>query len=134
MRIERYYTTEGQDVFSAIEYRSISVEICHESPAQRLCIPHFDIPASWSDKAASHLTHQYVRRTGVPSQTRRVAEEGVPEWLQRSVPEDDSDFGPETSIRQMVHRLVGTWTYWGWTNGYFDTEADARASMMNNAI
>jgi ribonucleoside-diphosphate reductase alpha chain len=24
-------------------------------------------------------------------------------------------------------RLAGTWTYWGWKGGYFDTEADARA-------
>ena len=25
------------------------------------------------------------------------------------------------------HRMAGTWTYWGWKGGYFDTEADARA-------
>ena len=23
--------------------------------------------------------------------------------------------------------MAGTWTYWGWKGGYFDTEADARA-------
>ena len=27
----------------------------------------------------------------------------------------------------MFERLAGTWTYWGWKGGYFDSEADARA-------
>ena len=36
-------------------------------------------------------------------------------------------FGPETDARQVFDRLAGTWTYWGWKGGYFDTEADARA-------
>ena len=27
----------------------------------------------------------------------------------------------------MFDRLAGTWTYWGWKGGYFDSEADARA-------
>ncbi|HEU0215467.1 MAG TPA: vitamin B12-dependent ribonucleotide reductase, partial [Stellaceae bacterium] len=31
------------------------------------------------------------------------------------------------SARQVFDRLAGTWTYWGWQGGYFDTEEDARA-------
>ena len=27
----------------------------------------------------------------------------------------------------MFDRLAGTWTYWGWKGGYFDSEADAQA-------
>ncbi len=27
----------------------------------------------------------------------------------------------------MFDRLAGTWTYWGWKGGYFDSESDARA-------
>ena len=27
----------------------------------------------------------------------------------------------------MFDRLAGTWTYWGWKGGYFDSEEDARA-------
>ena len=27
----------------------------------------------------------------------------------------------------MFDRLAGTWTYWGWKGGYFDSEDDARA-------
>src|SRR3546814_3001145 len=32
----------------------------------------------------------------------------------------------ETSARQVFDRMAGTWTYWGWRGGYFDTEADAQ--------
>ena len=37
--------------------------------------------------------------------------------------------GPEvrSSARQVFHRLAGTWTYWGWKGGYFDSADDARA-------
>jgi ribonucleoside-diphosphate reductase alpha chain len=33
----------------------------------------------------------------------------------------------EKSAKEVFDRLAGTWTYWGWKGGYFDTEADARA-------
>jgi ribonucleoside-diphosphate reductase alpha chain len=33
----------------------------------------------------------------------------------------------ETSAKQVFDRLAGTWTYWGWKGGYFDSEDDARA-------
>ena len=33
----------------------------------------------------------------------------------------------ETSAKQVFDRLAGTWTYWGWKGGYFDSEDDAEA-------
>jgi len=63
----------------------------------------------------------------VPSDLVKVEEPGVPEWLWRSEPADGATFGPETDARQVFHRLAGTWTYWGFKHGYFDTEHDARA-------
>ena len=38
---------------------------------------------------------------------------------------DDQRYGGETSARQVFHRMAGTWTYWGWKGGYFDSERDA---------
>jgi ribonucleotide reductase alpha subunit len=57
----------------------------------------------------------------------------MPEWLWRSVPDEDAlaalpadrRFGGETSARDVFHRMAGAWTYWGWKGGYFDSEADA---------
>src|SRR3546814_4621033 len=33
----------------------------------------------------------------------------------------------EMSGREVFDRLAGTWAYWGWKGGYFDSEADASA-------
>jgi ribonucleoside-diphosphate reductase alpha chain len=42
------------------------------------------------------------------------------------LPEDER-YGSETDPPQVFDRLAGTWTYWGWKGGYFDSEEDARA-------
>ena len=71
----------------------------------------------------------------MPARLKRVEENSVPSWLWRSeadkaalagLPEAER-FGAEIDSRQVFDRLAGTWTYWGWKGGYFDTEADARA-------
>ncbi|MEO1564367.1 MAG: vitamin B12-dependent ribonucleotide reductase, partial [Pseudomonadota bacterium] len=58
-------------------------------------------------------------------------EEGVPEFLWRSVPAEDAvfaeDYSGETSSKQVFDRLAGAWAYWGWKGGMFDTAEDARA-------
>ena len=61
-------------------------------------------------------------RPACRAQTERVPEEGVPEWLQRSVPAaGDPRDGQETDARQVFRRLAGCWTYWGWKGGYFSS-------------
>ncbi|MBV8394439.1 MAG: adenosylcobalamin-dependent ribonucleoside-diphosphate reductase, partial [Alphaproteobacteria bacterium] len=94
-----------------------------------------DVPADWSQVAADVLAQKYFRRAGVARHLVPVAESDVPEWLWRSVPDrqalaalpESERFGGETSAQQVFHRLAGTWTYWGWKGGYFDSEDDARA-------
>jgi len=94
-----------------------------------------DVPADWSQVATDVLAQKYFRRAGVARHLTRVAESDVPDWLWRSVPDEkalaalptDRRFGGESSARQVFHRMAGTWTYWGWKGGYFDSEEDARA-------
>src|SRR5581483_1904131 len=86
------------------------------------------VPEGWSQVAVDILAQKYFRKAGVPLHTRRVEEDGVPAWLQRSAPAAaDTPVGKETDSRQVFHRLAGCWTYWGWKGGYFSSEADARA-------
>lgn len=92
------------------------------------------VPTAWSQVAVDVLAQKYFRRAGVPSALRRVPEEGVPQWLWRSEPDQAAladvprgeQFGGETDARQVFHRLAGTWTYWALRNHYFSSEADAR--------
>jgi ribonucleoside-diphosphate reductase alpha chain len=86
------------------------------------------VPEKWSQVAVDILAQKYFRRAGVPAELSRVDEEGVPEWLRRSIPAStDTPLGGETDSRQVFRRLAGCWTYWGYKGGYFSSEADARA-------
>src|SRR5262249_14389926 len=92
------------------------------------------IPKGWSQVATDIIAQKYFRKAGVPAKTKKVDEPGVPEWLQRSVPDEsalaalpkDQQTGPEKDAHQVFHRLAGCWTYWGWKYGYFKTEEDAK--------
>ncbi len=99
-------------------------------------------PTAWSQVASDVLAQKYFRKAGVPARLKKVEEETVPSWLWRSVadeaalkelPEKERMVG-EHSAKQVFDRLAGTWTYWGWKGGYFDTEADARAFFDEHAL
>ncbi|HUY42068.1 MAG TPA: adenosylcobalamin-dependent ribonucleoside-diphosphate reductase [Candidatus Dormibacteraeota bacterium] len=93
------------------------------------------VPTEWSQVAVDVLAQKYCRKAGVPRALKRLEEENVPEWLQRSVADDEAlaklprseQFGGELDSREVFNRLAGCWAYWGWKHAYFDSEDDARA-------
>src|SRR5467141_2125433 len=135
MRIERRYTNEGQSPYADIAFRLTESEIRNPDGSVVFHAENVEVPASWSQVAADVLAQKYFRKAGVPARLKKVEEETVPSWLWRSaedadalqaLPESERLVG-EWSARQVFERLAGTWTYWGWKGGYFDSEADARA-------
>ena len=135
MRIERRYTRAGQSPYADIEFRSTVSEIRNPDGSVVFRLDSIEVPASWSQVAADILAQKYFRKAGVPARLKRVEENAVPSWLWRTVPDEtalaelpeDERHGPERLSTQVFDRLAGTWTYWGWKGGYFDTEDDARA-------
>jgi ribonucleoside-diphosphate reductase alpha chain len=97
-------------------------------------LERFHVPAHWSQVAADILAQKYFRKAGVPARLKSVEENTVPSFLWRHVPDDAALAGlepgqrlvGETSATQVFDRLAGTWAYWGWKGGYFDTEEDAQ--------
>jgi ribonucleoside-diphosphate reductase alpha chain len=85
------------------------------------------VPEAWSQVAVDVLAQKYFRKAGVPITIEKVAEAGVPVWLQRGTPAPGAIMGAETDARMVFRRLAGCWTYWGWKGGYFSSEADALA-------
>src|SRR5271165_6007912 len=135
MRIERRYTKEGQSPYADIAFRLTASEIRNPDGSVVFHADDVEVPASWSQVAADVLAQKYFRKAGVPAQLKKVEEETVPSWLWRSsadhaaqaaLPEKERSIG-EHSSKQVFDRLAGTWTYWGWRGGYFDSESDARA-------
>ena len=135
MRIQRRFTTDGQSPYEGLAFRNVTSEIRNPDGSVVFRQEAIEVPAGWSQVASDILAQKYFRKAGVPRAVKRVAEDGVPSWLWRSVPDDSAlaklpdgqRTGSERSAKEVFHRLAGTWTYWGWKGGYFDGEEDARA-------
>ena len=135
MRIERRFTAEGESPYSDISFRTTASEIRNPDGSVVFSAIDIVVPDGWSQVACDILAQKYFRKAGVPSKLRALPEDDVPEFLWRrtedaealkAIPEDER-YGGETDVRQIFDRMAGTWTYWGWKGGYFDTEEDARA-------
>ncbi len=127
MHIARRYTTQGQDPFASLKFLPRTSRIVNPNGSVVFEMKDLMAPEGWSQVAVDVLAQKYFRKAGVPSASERIAEEGVPEWLQRSRPTTGATLAGETDSRQVFRRLAGCWTYWGWKAKYFSTEADAQA-------
>ena len=129
MRIERHFTRADQSPYAGITFRHASSEIRKPDGSVVFSLDGIEVPADWSQVASDIIAQKYFRKAGVPVAVKRVEEEDVPSWLWRSVPDTDksAETTGEISATQVFDRMAGTWTYWGWKGGYFDSEDDARA-------
>ncbi len=135
MRIERRLTQDGQSPYASIEFREATSEIRNPDGSTVFRLDKIQVPASWSQVAVDVLAQKYFRKAGIPTKLRAVKEDGVPDWLWRRDADERAlarlakadRTTHESDARQVFDRLAGTWTYWGWNGGYFDSEADARA-------
>jgi len=135
MVIERRFTTAGDDPFDGFDWIEMDVEIRNPDGSMADAVEGVKLPSGFTGVPGKVLGQKYLRKAGVPKYLRKVPEDNVPIWLQRSVPdherlqteEAEERMGGETDGRNLFRRLAGTWTYWGWKYGYFASEADARA-------
>src|SRR5467141_2471653 len=135
MHIARRFTTAGRDPYESVAFRSATSEIRNPDGSVVFAAEGIEVPAEWSQVACDILAQKYFRKAGVPALLAAVAEEGVPCWLWRRTADEaglaalaeGARHGDETNAREVFDRMAGTWTYWGWKGGYFDSEEDARA-------
>jgi len=135
MRISRRFTDENSSPYSKIKFRQATSEIRNPDGSIVFKLDDVDVPADWSQVACDIIAQKYFRKAGVPTRLKLVEEEGIPTWLARQVPDEEAlselpeneRMVGETSATQVFDRLAGTWTYWGWKGGYFDSDEDARA-------
>ncbi len=135
MRIERRYTKDGLSAYQNMTFRHVSSEIRNPDGSVVFKLDNVEVPDFWSQVASDVLAQKYFRKAGVPARLKKVEENSVPSFLWRSIadeealsalPEKERYIG-EHSSKQVFDRLAGTWTYWGWKGGYFDSEDDAQA-------
>ena len=135
MHVERRFSKDWGAPYGAIAFRRADSEIRSFSGEIIFEARDLEVPKDWSQTAVDILAQKYLRKAGVPAETRRVPEKGVPKFLQRSMPHvaalakmpAEDRYGAETSSKQVFDRMAGAWAYWGWKAGYFSEEKDAEA-------
>lgn len=125
MKIHRRFTVAGQSPYESIEFRLTASEIKNPDGSVVFRQENIEVPANWSQVACDVIAQKYFRKAGVPEELVAVKEDNVPLWLQRKKAKAGTTIRGEKSAKEVFARLAGTWTYWGWKNGYFDAEDDA---------
>lgn len=131
MKFPRFFTNPSR---TEIVYKKAKSEIKNPDGSTVFSLDNIEVPEDFSQVAIDILAQKYFRKKGVPVFLRKVPEEGVPDFIQRSVPDEEAlaelpateRYVSETSAKQVFHRLAGTWTYWGWKLKYFQSFVDAR--------
>ena len=135
MKIARHFTTKGKDIYSDIIFEKRTSKITNTDGSVAFEANEVEVPSSWSNVATDILAQKYFRKAGVPRALKPVAEENIPEWLRRQEADEEQlakfpkeeRYTRETSAKQVMHRLAGAWTYWGYKYNYFSSEEDGRA-------
>ena len=120
MKFERRNTIEGKEVYERMSFRTTDSEIRNPDGSIVFSAKNIEIPEGWSQVAADVLAQKYFRKAGVPKILRKVDEEGIPVFLQRSVEDEkaldeldpDQRYSSETTAIQVFDRLAGAWAYW----------------------
>src|SRR5438132_11908603 len=100
MQINPHFGVDGQDPFAAFAFVRRGSRIANPDGSVVFEMKELSAPEHWSQVAVDVLAQKYFRRAGVPAETERVPEAGVPEWLQRSRPvAGDPCGGPEVDAR-----------------------------------
>ncbi len=125
MKFRRTYSAPGEP-YAGLTFEPRTSRIVNPDGSVIFEAKDVMVPTGWSQVAVDVLAQKYCRKAGVPTELKKVPEDGVPEWLWRSDPAAGTEFGSERDARQVFNRLAGCWTYWGFKHGYFDSEEDAR--------
>jgi ribonucleoside-diphosphate reductase alpha chain len=142
MKIERHFTKENTGLYPNIVWLKKDSKITNTDGSVVFEASGVEVPDFWSQVATDIIAQKYFRRKGVPKYLKKVAEKGIPEWLQRSVPDDEKlsalrpedHYVGENDSKQVFHRLAGCWTYWGFKHGYFSNEESARIFYEETAF
>ncbi|MBP9695190.1 MAG: vitamin B12-dependent ribonucleotide reductase [Candidatus Magasanikbacteria bacterium] len=118
LRFERRFSVAGKSPFDMVEYEKRTSVIREPDGTVVFEMKDLEIPAAWSQVATDIIAQKYFRKTGVPQYNA----DGTPKLNSDGSPM----LGSETSAKQTMHRLAGTWRYWGEKYGYFASPEDAQ--------
>ncbi|MDQ2663506.1 MAG: adenosylcobalamin-dependent ribonucleoside-diphosphate reductase [Candidatus Eremiobacteraeota bacterium] len=125
MKFRRTYSAPGEP-YAGLTFEPRTSRIVNPDGSVIFEAKDVMVPTGWSQVAVDVLAQKYCRKAGVPTDLKRLPEDGVPQRLWPSAPADGSNFGAERDSREVFNRLAGCWAYWAHKHGYFDTDEDAQ--------
>lgn len=126
--ITRVFTKPENNLLEQIDYDKRSSKISDTNGRVIFQKDDVEVPTTWSQVATDILAQKYLRKRGVPTAIAALdlsSKEDSYENLKDQVVSDETT--GEHSIKQVAHRLAGTWTWWGERFGYFNSSEDASA-------
>lgn len=129
LKISRVYTQPSNNLLEQIVYEKRTSKIVDVSGKTIFQKDDVEVPVTWSQVATDILAQKYLRKRGVPKEIAEKTDftkDDSFDNLEASLKEPEETTG-EWSIKQVAHRLAGTWTWWAERYGYFDTSEDAAA-------
>ena len=90
MAIERRFTKSDADVYEGLNFGGRRSEIRNPDGSVVFLAEDVMVPETWSQVATDIMAQKYFRKAGVPAALKRVEEEGIPEWLQRCVADEEA--------------------------------------------
>lgn len=129
LKVTRVFTKPEDNKLEQIVYEKRTSKIVDISGKAIFQQDNVEVPQEWSQVATDILAQKYLRKKGVPVEiAERVdfSKDDSYEALATSLQQPTETTG-EWSVRQVAHRLAGTWTWWGEQFNYFDTSEDAAA-------
>ena len=100
LQFDRYFTRDGIDPFEEVEWEQRTASIGKETGEVVFEQKDVEVPAQWSQMATNVVVSKYFRgKLGTPER--------------------------ETSVKQLIRRVVDTITDWGIEQNYFATPDDA---------
>jgi ribonucleoside-diphosphate reductase alpha chain len=135
MAVERRFSTPDVGVYEDLSFVGRRSEIRNPDGSVVFLAEDVMVPDGWSQVATDIMAQKYFRKAGIPAILKRVEEEGIPTWLQRSAPDEEAlaklpaeqRYDREQDSRQVFERLAGCWTYWAWKYDHFETEEEAKS-------
>ena len=89
MVIERRFTQVDKYPFDQFEWITSDFIISNPDGSIAFEIKDVALPSGFDGVPGKICAQKYMRKAGVPMATRKVPEDGVPAWLQRSTPDEE---------------------------------------------
>ena len=117
LHFKRVFSKEGLNPYDLFNYELRTSMIKNTDGTVVFEMNNVEVPKTWSQVATDVLAQKYFRKAGVP----QYREDGTPKLDEKG----HQILGAESSIKQVAHRMAGTWRYFGEKYGYFATPQDA---------